>query len=139
MTNEPEFTEARSHLITTRSGDHSKIPVKTNEEKNLGGGNQSGGSFDCLRCCSSVTARCGDAPFLTPSRQPKSLAAPSALIYEMASKKTKGTPQLEAPCGEGGHQDGFFKLLNRSPNLPVEPVAIMRPDSSTFGTSHSRQ
>ncbi len=41
--------------------------------------------FDWPRCCSSVKARCGDSPCVMPSGQPKSLAAPSAPIYEMTS------------------------------------------------------
>jgi hypothetical protein len=40
-------------------------------------------SFARLRCCSSVKAHCGDSPCVTPSRQAKSLASPSAPIYDM--------------------------------------------------------
>src|SRR5580765_7044139 len=48
---------------------------------------RSGRSFAWPRCCSSVKARCGDSPCVTPSGQPKSLTAPSAPIYEMTSNR----------------------------------------------------
>jgi hypothetical protein len=47
---------------------------------------RNGRSLGRPRCCSSLTARRGDARCLTPSRRPKSLAAPSAAIYEMTSR-----------------------------------------------------
>jgi hypothetical protein len=65
-----------------------------------------GGSFGRPLRCSSVTAPCGDgpsglAPLLMRRGRPKSLAAPSAPIYEMASMEQPGgkTPASALPCG----------------------------------------
>jgi len=78
---------------------------------------RSGGSFGWLHRCSSVcvpntasiqlptrdvrwrgtrSARCGDAPCVAPRIRPKSLAAPSAAIYEMTSKDTRARKTLTA-------------------------------------------
>ena len=61
------------------------IPNQASEITNYQNSSRSGRSFGWPRCCSSVKARCGDSPCVTPSGQPKSLAAPSAPIYEMTS------------------------------------------------------
>jgi hypothetical protein len=74
----------RSHLLNTCSGVLLEIWTQMKFRQEIKP-SRSGGSFGRLRRCSSVTARCGDAPCVAPRIRPKSLAAPSAAIYEMTS------------------------------------------------------
>jgi len=74
-----------SHLINARSGDWAGTVVFKDGRPKISV-NRGDRSFARPRCCSSVKARCGDWPSVTPSGQPKSLAAPSAPIYEMISR-----------------------------------------------------
>ena len=63
-----------------------------------------------LRRCSSVAARCGDAPCVTPCSRPKSLAAPSALIYGMTSIIVRRYRTFSACCAEASSGYGSYAL-----------------------------
>src|SRR4051794_34772211 len=84
------YSLPRSHLTNTRSG----VWENADSRIFIGNGFQANtGTADLLTACvvvSSVTARYGDAPDETPSRQPKSLASPPAPIYEMTCKRCVG-------------------------------------------------
>ncbi|MDB6066064.1 MAG: hypothetical protein JWR26_2272 [Pedosphaera sp.] len=72
---------ARSHLINSRRGVGTGNEEWNREKKAVGNGR----SLGRLLRCSSVAAPLRGCSLLTPRIQPKSLAAPSASIYEMAS------------------------------------------------------
>ncbi len=94
----------QSHLINTHSGVQPEGSM-TETNKFLGKRRRSGGSFARLHRCSSVTARRGDAPYVTPRGRPKSLTAPSVPIYEMTSRsrfhKSLRRRGIAANCSEG--------------------------------------
>jgi hypothetical protein len=83
-------------VVSLRSTDRleaiSQMPVAALKRKMVAEtpnkGSRQSTPVDLLAACfvvSSVVARNGDAPLLTPCKPPKSLTAPSTPIYELAS------------------------------------------------------
>ena len=104
--------ETGSHLTNVRSGVEETILRRKSKCWRIEMRPGSGRSLGRPLCCSSVEARRGFS-LLSPRGRPKSPAAPSALIYEMASKagpeySPKRVPQLLSDS-DGGRIQGLLK------------------------------